>query len=139
MVLGGPLSFTVMKENTKIITIALLSPVITIFVIAMVIGVEFLAIAPVAYVIMVLVSLPFLLALNLLFHKVRIGLATRLIITCTSGILGGAAVYLGLFFCNISSGAFSNALLIQYSSIGFTMAFISFLLYRIGPTRIKLR
>jgi len=127
-----------MKEDTKILAIAILSPVIAIILIAALIGFEFLAIAPVAYAVMFIVNFLLLSALNMLFHKVRFGLLKRLVIAGIVGILGGAAVYLGLFFRNISEGSFSNELFIQYSLIGCTLAFISFLLYSIGPTQVEL-
>src|SRR5210317_1653259 len=107
-----------MKEDTKILAIAILSPVIAIILIAALIGFEFLAIAPVAYAVMFIVNFLLLSALNMLFHKVRFGLLKRLVIAGIVGILGGAAVYLGLFFRNISEGSFSNELFIQYSLIG---------------------
>ena len=125
-----------MKENNKLIAIAFVAPLITVLLVSVVLGFEFLVVAVVGYPIMVTMTLGFLFPINSLIKKNKFNYFIRLLLVIGCGVLGGVFVYLVLFIEQIINGNYILKLFVEYSAIGLMTSLVTFVIYSHSPWRV---
>lgn len=126
--------------SKKLVVIAIVASVVTTPSPAIYLGMPWLIICIAAFPIVFGATFVFVYFGDRIFHKFSLGKVMQLLLILPSGFLGGVFIYLLLFMKNImGSGieALSMSLITQYGLLGLYAAFVTWLIYNLGPFRVE--